>query len=68
MSSSILRESEFTALVELSNLLGRPSFAIDIAAACEMASISGRRVAVAGLVKQGKSTFVNRVVGEELSS
>lgn len=67
MSSSVIEEKSFGALIELCNLLERPSFARDFAAASEMASISGRRIAVAGLVKRGKSTFVNRVVGQDLS-
>lgn len=67
MSSSVIEGKLFVALIELCNLLERPSFARDFAAASEMASISGRRIAVAGLVKRGKSTFVNRVVGQDLS-
>lgn len=67
MSSLIPEEIETAALIELCNLLGRPSFARDIAAAYEMTSITGKRIAIAGLVKRGKSTFVNRVVGQNLS-
>ena len=67
MSSSVIEEKLFVALIELCNLLESPSFARDFAAASEMDSISGRRIAVAGLVKRGKSTFVNRVVGQDLS-
>ena len=67
MSDLVIEEKLFAAVVELCDILGKPSFARDIAAACEMATISGRRIAVAGLVKRGKSTFVNRVIGRELS-
>jgi hypothetical protein len=67
MSDPVIEEKLFAAVVELCDILGKPSFARDIAAACEMATISGRRIAVAGLVKRGKSTFVNRVIGRELS-
>lgn len=67
MSKPVVERKLFAALVELSELLGKPGFARDLAAASEMATISGRRIAVAGLVKRGKSTFVNRVVGHDLS-
>ena len=67
MSDPVIDEKLFAAVVELCDILGTPSLARDLAAASEMATISGRRIAVAGLVKRGKSTFVNRVVGQELS-
>jgi len=67
MSDPVIEEKLFAAVVELCDILGKPSFARDIAAASEMATISGRRIAVAGLVKRGKSTFVNRIIGEDLS-
>ena len=67
MSDPVIDEKLFAAVVELCDILGTPSLARDLAAASEMATISGRRIAVAGLVKRGKSTFVNRIVGQELS-
>jgi GTPase Era involved in 16S rRNA processing len=39
----------------------------DLAAAAALAKVSGVRIAVAGLVKRGKSTLVNTIIGEELS-
>ena len=67
MPDPVIDEKLFAAVVELCDILGTPSLARDLAAASEMATIYGRRIAVAGLVKRGKSTFVNRVVGQELS-
>jgi len=67
MSNPVIDEKLFAAVVKLCDILETPSLARDLAAASEMATISGRRIAVAGLVKRGKSTFVNRVVGQDLS-
>jgi hypothetical protein len=67
MSSQVIEEKLLSAVVELCDILGKPALARDLGAANEMASITGRRIAVAGLVKRGKSTFVNRVVGQDLS-
>ena len=67
MPDPVIDEKLFAAVVELCNILGKPSLARDLAAASEMATITGRRIAVAGLVKRGKSSFVNRVIGQNLS-
>ena len=67
MSNPVIEKKLFAAVVELCDILGTPSLARDLAAASEMATIYGRRIAVAGLVKRGKSSFVNRVVGQDLS-
>lgn len=67
MSKLVPKEKQLATLIELCNLIGKPSLARDLAAASEMSAIAGRRIAVAGLVKRGKSTFVNRIIGENLS-
>jgi GTPase Era involved in 16S rRNA processing len=67
MSNEVISERELIALIELAELLGQPTIARDLAAASEMSLLRGRRIAVAGLVKRGKSTLINSILGVDLS-
>lgn len=58
---------ELIALTALCEVLGLAALSRDLAAAAIFSGIKCRRVAVVGLVKRGKSTLVNTIVGEELS-
>lgn len=59
--------SETKALRELSMLLGRNDFVLEYASALLLASLVGRRVAVVGIVKRGKSTLINDLIGTEVT-
>lgn len=67
MSEGFVNERELVSLTALCQVLGLDPHCRDLAAASIFSQISSRRVAVVGLVKRGKSTLVNSIVGEELS-
>lgn len=67
MSKDAISERELIALIELCDHLQLGSLGRDLAAATTLANVNGVRIAVAGLVKRGKSTLVNTIIGAELS-
>jgi len=67
MSNDIIEERELMALTQLCGQIGLDALCRDLAAAKQFSTVGGVRVAVAGLVKRGKSSLVNAIIGEELS-
>ena len=67
MSNERYSRSETTALCELASLLGKSDFVLEYASALLLASLAGRRVAVVGIVKRGKSTLINVLIGAEVT-
>lgn len=67
MFPDVVEERELVALIALGELLGVPSIGRDLATASILSTLSGRRIAIAGIVKRGKSTLVNTLLGTELS-
>ena len=67
MSNERYSRSETTALCELASLLGKSDFVLEYASALLLASLAGRRVAVVGIVKRGKSTLINALIGAEVT-
>lgn len=67
VSSEGYSRSETTALRELASLLGKSDFVLEYASALLLASLAGRRVAVVGIVKRGKSTLINALIGAEVT-
>jgi len=67
LKSEAADAQELIALTALCEVLGLAALSRDLATAAIFSGIKCRRVAVVGLVKRGKSTLVNTIVGEELS-
>jgi hypothetical protein len=67
MSENLLSEGELVSLVALSECLGKPELARELATAVLFAEMPGTRIGVVGLVKRGKSSLINAIVGSDLS-
>ena len=67
MSENLLSEAELVSLVALSECLGKPELARELATAVLFAEMPGTRIGVVGLVKRGKSSLINSIVGSDLS-
>ena len=53
--------------IELAKILGDKRFPREATSACLLSGLTGNRVAVMGVVKRGKSTLVNRLIGKKMS-
>ena len=67
MSETPFQDDELIALTALCNALNLIALRRDLATSAILSEVAARRVAVVGLVKRGKSTLVNSLVGDDLS-
>ena len=58
---------EIRAGIELARILGDRRFPREATAACLLSGLVGKRIAVLGVVKRGKSTLVNQLIGKTMS-
>lgn len=67
MSEKSLSEEELASLFALSDCLGKPELARELATTVLFSEMPGTRIGVVGLVKRGKSSLINSILGSDLS-